>query len=149
MYYANVNSLLSYCNLIWMNTHPTVLLPLVKLQKRILRIITRSDFLAHTDPLFRNCKILKIESLKKLALALYSFKNKNNFQHLIALHNYQTRHRNHIRTPLHSTTLFHKSFVYQGTIIWNEIIDLYPHILTATSIDSFKRKYKINLLQHQ
>ena len=149
MYYANINSLLTYCNLIWMNTHPTDLLPLVTLQKRIIRIITHSEFLAHTDPLFNQCRILKIEKLRKFALALHTFKNKENHRHLIAQHNYLTRHRNHLRIPAHRTALFHKSFIYQGTTLWNEIMDLYPETVAATSIESFKRKYKINLLQHQ
>ena len=52
MYNAHVSSTLNYCNLIWANTFPTHILPLLKAQKRIIRIITKSDPLAHTAPLF-------------------------------------------------------------------------------------------------
>ena len=64
MYHAHVTSLLSYCNLIWANTYPTILLPVFKVQKRIIRIITHSEYLAHTEPLFRETKILTLEQMR-------------------------------------------------------------------------------------
>ena len=74
-YHAHVSSILNYCNLIWSNTYPTHLQPIVKMQKRIIRIITNSDYFEHTAPLFTQCKILNIENLRKFSLAVYFFKN--------------------------------------------------------------------------
>ena len=38
-------------------------------QKRAVRAISKSDFLAHTDPLFSNLKILKMDDTYLLKLA--------------------------------------------------------------------------------
>ena len=37
-----------------------------KLQKKAIRILTNSQYLAHTNPLFRNEKILKVEDIFRL-----------------------------------------------------------------------------------
>ena len=39
-----------------------------KLQKRAVRVIIKSKFNAHTDPLFQNLQILKIQDLHKANL---------------------------------------------------------------------------------
>ena len=45
---------------------------LFKVQKRAVRVISKSKFNAHTDPLFQNLQILKIEDIHKLnVLKLY------------------------------------------------------------------------------
>ena len=109
MYFAHVQSLLLYCNLIWSNTNKTDLTPIILTQKRILRIITKSEFLAHTRPLFKSTRILNVENLRKLSLAVYCYRNKNNLNHLMAQHDYYTRHRNQLRPAIHRISHFEKS----------------------------------------
>ena len=48
--------------------YPTLLRRLVLLQKRIVRIISKNGFDAHTDPLFKNIMILKLEDIYSLHL---------------------------------------------------------------------------------
>ena len=146
MYYAHVQSLLCYCNLIWCNTNKTDLNPIALLQKRIIRIITNSNILAHTQPLFQQSKILNIDNLRKLSLASYAYKNRDKFNNLIAQHNYQTRRRNQLRPIRHRTSQFEKSFVYQAPIIWNDLITNHQQIADSPSIKSFKASYKRYLL---
>lgn len=146
MYNAHINSLLSYCNLIWMNTYPTDLLPIIKLQKRIIRIVTKSDFLAHTHPLFIQTKILSIEKLRKMSLAIYCFNNRNSFDDLRLQHQYATRHRNRLLPVIHRTTLYKKSYLFRAPELWNELNEILPNITNSISINSFKRKYKNFLL---
>ena len=146
MYYAHAQSLLSYCNLIWCNTNQSTLKPLVIIQKRLIRIITNSDFLAHTLPLFQRTKILNLDKLRKLSLGIHCFKNINNLNYLQGQHNYHTRNRALLRPIIHRTTKFEKSFIYQAPLIWNEITVNYPIIINTTSIDVFKRRYKRVLL---
>ena len=74
LYHAHVSSALNYCNKIWSNTYQSHLNPLVTLQKRIIRILTNSEYLAHTPPLFKQTNILCIEKLRKYHLGLYFFK---------------------------------------------------------------------------
>jgi len=54
LYYTLVYPYLYYGNTIKANTYPTRLEPVIKLQKKVVRIITFSDFRRHSKPLFRN-----------------------------------------------------------------------------------------------
>ena len=61
LYNSLINPYLHYCILTWgTNTER-----LLTLQKRAIRIISNSHFLAHTENLFREYKILKIEDIYK------------------------------------------------------------------------------------
>ena len=69
LYYSLFNSHLSYGITLWGVANNTLLEKIVLLQKRAIRAITKSDFLAHTDPLFSNLKILKMDDTYLLKLA--------------------------------------------------------------------------------
>ena len=47
------------------------------MQNRILRVISEKGFDAHTDPLFKNLMILKLEDIYSLHLAKFMFSFKN------------------------------------------------------------------------
>ena len=51
----------------------TALDPLVRIHKRIIRIITNSPFLSHTNPLFQKLNFLKIKDIVKLEMAKQCF----------------------------------------------------------------------------
>ena len=51
---------------------------LVLLQKRIVRIISKKVFDAHTNPLFKSPMILKLEDIYSLHLGKFMFSVKNN-----------------------------------------------------------------------
>lgn len=70
IYYAHVYPLLTYCNPIWCTTYPTYLIPLKLQLKKIVRIITNSNFLECTNPLFKETKIIKQMTLLNLLLLL-------------------------------------------------------------------------------
>ena len=69
------------------------------LQKRAIRAITKSDLLAHPDPLFNNLKILKMDDtyLLKVASLMWDYdhnliaKSLNIWFNKIPSHNYETR----------------------------------------------------------
>ena len=58
LYFSFVYPYLTYCVEVWGNTHDTYLNPLIKLQKKCIRIITFSHYLEHTPPLFKQLDIL-------------------------------------------------------------------------------------------
>lgn len=74
LYNAHVLPHLYYCTAIWCSTYPTHLLPLFRLQKRIIRIITNSDFFAHTQSLFKETNSLKLFDVNKLQIGIYMYK---------------------------------------------------------------------------
>ena len=52
-----------------------------KLQKRAVRMITKSELLQHTEPLFVQLRAIKIRELfRRYSCCIYVFKNKHLFQ---------------------------------------------------------------------
>ena len=105
LYHAHVTSILSYCNIVWANTYPTHLDVLKKMQKKIIRNITNSDYLAHTAPLFNQLQLLNIDKLRKYYLGIYFYKNiRTLLPELQYLHNHFTRNRHRPRPEHHNKT---------------------------------------------
>lgn len=90
IYYAHVYPLLTYCNPIWCTTYPTYLIPLKLQLKKIVRIITNSNFLECTNPLFKETKIIKLDDITKFAIATCMYSNKNKIQNLLPSHDHNT-----------------------------------------------------------
>ena len=64
LYHAII--LFSYCCIVWGNTYDHNIKPLQRMQKKVIRLITFSDFDAHTSPLFSQLKLLKLQDHIKL-----------------------------------------------------------------------------------
>ena len=69
LYSSFIYPYFTYCITIWGNTYQTYLDPLVKLQKRAIRIIAGVDRHAHTEPLMTKYRLL---SLRKIYIYLLS-----------------------------------------------------------------------------
>ena len=121
LYFAHIQSHLTYCINIYGFTYPTHLLHLFKLQKKALRVLTNSEFQAPSNPLFKQLNILKLFDLVKLEACTFTFKNKdsNEFQQLT--HNYNTRNRRDIVVPAHNLSIYHNSLSYNSIKLWNSI----------------------------
>ena len=63
LYFSLIYLYLFYCVSVWASTYPSKLRRLITLQKRVVRIMPRSDFDAKTDTLFKNLKILNFENI--------------------------------------------------------------------------------------
>ena len=57
--------------MVWEGTCSVLLRPLTAMQKRIIRIITSSDFLAQTNLLFHRLKILKLFHISEYYMAFF------------------------------------------------------------------------------
>ena len=142
LYDAHVLPHLQYCSPIWCSTYPTHLLPLFRLQKKIIRIITNSDYFDHTEPLFKTTNILRIYDINRVQIAIYMYKLLQGTTINTALlpqHNYPTRTRENLRIPQHTLTLYQHSLSYLGPKTWNAVPD---YIKTLPSLMSFKRQMK-------
>ena len=92
----------TYCNHVWGSACMTTLNSLVLLQKRIIRIITVSKRLSHTDPLFRELGLLKLQDVNKFMIGKFMFRWYHNdlpnifydkFEYVRNVHGYGTRQR--------------------------------------------------------
>ncbi len=73
LYNSMIGSHKKYCILAWGYEQSRIF----KLQKKAMRIINVSKYNAHTDPLFKNGKLLKIEDILKLNELKFYYKFEN------------------------------------------------------------------------
>ena len=104
LYNSLVQTHLNYATLVW----DFKCNRLVKLQKRLVRIITCSKYNAHTDPLFKNIEILKVSHILDLNALKFYYKHVHgklpsyfysfNIVTQGSQHSYNTRQSERIRT---------------------------------------------------
>ena len=128
MYYTFVFPYLIYCCEIWGSTSHTYLDPLIKCQKKIIRIMTFSQYDAHSKPLFMKLHILDLQKLIIHRIALMMYKHSvqllpvpvsNLFTKNSSIHRYNTRSCNMLHTKIGSSEVTYTSFSYHGVYIWN------------------------------
>ena len=80
LYTSLVQSYLNYCATVWGAAYFSNIKPIYMLQKKIIRIITNSDYLVPSLPLFRQLEILNIFDLCKFNILkfFYRITNGNN-----------------------------------------------------------------------
>lgn len=123
------------------------------LQKKAIRCLHRTNFRAHTLPLFKRAKILKINELYEFQIAKIIFKSLHNSElkkitpidFSVTGHNHGTRLNDHHNYPLQiprkKLRLAQNDISFVGPTIWN----LIP--TSIKNVNSF-RVFKCNLLNY-
>ena len=144
LYYAHIYPHLTYCNPVWSQTYPCHMSQINVLHKKIIRIITNSDFNAHTQPLFKQLNILNLSDLSKLILTSLIYKRVHTDNpNTQSSHKYQTRNQYAQYIPRPNLTLFKHSVMYAGPKTWNGLPDF---IKQSKSYSHFKKQLKSHLL---
>ena len=155
VYFALVSSHLSYCNIAWGDANKTTLKPLVKLQNKIIKIISFSPFGTNdTDYLFTNLKLLNLDQIHTLEKAKFIYKHQNkklpsNFDNYFKniadthTHNLRSVTNGNIAHTYGSTCFGQKLIQNEGAKIWNNIP---VQIRSSESLNTFASKYKEYLL---
>ena len=120
------------------NTYESHLNPLIILQKRAIRVITKSEYLTHTNNLFLRNRILKLPDIHKLKLGIYTFKNEL-FSQYTRSHSHNTRNRTQLLPEFHRLSSTQRSISYSAPSFWNEIP---AYIRESPSLSSFKIRLK-------
>ena len=154
IYMSLVYSHINYCNLLWGAAEDGIIEPLFILQKKAIRIITKSHYLEHTAPLFESLKLLTVYQVYKLNCSLFIYKCLNfnytpqfklKIQRNSYYYDYNTRNRNSLRiSHIIRLRICQRSFLNTGIEIWNS---LDYGIKSINSIPLFKSKIKKLLLQ--
>ena len=76
--FVSTLSHLQYCTLLWANSYHSHLHKLRLLQKKAIRIISNTDYLAYSSKLFFNLKLLKLDDIMKFELGTFMYKLKYN-----------------------------------------------------------------------
>ena len=74
LYNSLILSHINYCNIVWGNCSTTNINYLLLLQKRAIRNITNSSYLAHIEPLFHRLKTLRIQDIHTLQTGIFMYK---------------------------------------------------------------------------
>ena len=143
-YYGLVYPYLTYNILIWGSTNFNHLSPLVIQQKRIIRIIANSNYIAHTSPLFYKLGLLKLVDIHKFQAAVYMYKNQFNDMY-IHNHGLNTRNSHNLVPKHHKLSRTQQAISYVGPKIWN---NLPLGIRIIPNLNTFKRTLKSYLLSH-
>jgi hypothetical protein len=131
LYFSLIHSHLSYCTPIIGCSSNSNILTIFKMQKKAIRTITKNNYLAHTNPLFLEQKILPFPSLitytqlKLMHSIVYSYcppslRNifRTNNQREV---NHDLRNANLFTIPHPRIELFKKSLLYSIPTEWNAL----------------------------
>ena len=143
---------MDYCLEIWGAAAQTHLNVLLKAQKRVVRIIKSVPFRTHTEPLFRELKILTIEKI--YIYKLLSFMYRYNYGLLPStfdfmfirndnFHNYGTRQNMNLHIPLMRLNVTCRTLRYMGVKVWNYFKNI---VITNVSLPCFKKHIRRYLL---
>ena len=77
LYNVMILPYLNYCNLVWGSTYKANLQRIVILQKRVIRIVNKAYYNAHTEPIFKKLNLLKFQDIHLMHLGQFMFSFKN------------------------------------------------------------------------
>jgi len=156
LYYTFVYPYMTYCNIIWGKAAKMHLLRLLLLQKRILRVVCNTHFLAHSEPLFKECKVLNIFQINSYSVGIFMFKYyksqlPNIFNDMFVkqcnVHIQNTRNNQFYRLPLCKTERKKNSICYHGAYLWNEhILKKDIDVDAFNTVSVFKKIFKHKML---
>jgi len=153
LYYSMVYPYITYCIEVWGNSAQVYISSVLKLQKKIIRIITSSNFRAESDPLFRSLKVLKVSQVYIKHIMVFMFKyNKGDlpgifntlFKRNSEVMSRVTRNAEKFYVPFCKTDIGKKSIRIQGPKLWNNLSD---HIDSNCGIHTYKKKLQKYLLE--
>ena len=152
LYCSLILPYLSYCNIVWANNYMESIHKLIILQKKVIRIITRSDRLSHTHPLFLELGLLKLPDINFLQQLSFVYDSLQEYSPSYSLfkfnfevHRYNTRIAKDLHLPQPRLTAFKHSIRYTGPLNWN---DIPSSIKDAFTKFSFIKKLKSYLISN-
>ena len=146
LFQALIQSQLQYVISIWGRTSESILAPLVKLQKKSLRVVMGANWVDHCDPLFYKANCLKLSDMHELSCCKLAYKitHKDAPVGIINLFHPQIdRSRRYetfpqLRVPFGRLKVTQNLPSYQVPLLWNAI----PKDINMKSIDTFQKHYK-------
>ena len=153
VYYSLFESHLRYACQIWAQNTNLNTSRIFKLQKQSCRLLTFSNYLSPSSPLFSQLKILKLNDLVKLLNVTLVYGILNNFlpSKLSEIYNLSRYPETHVtrgkalglltRKQCKTSKYGINSVVYQSIIHWNNLQSLYP----GSDLTQFSKQHLINL----
>ena len=148
VYYSFIQSIMTQGAIFWQAAPKRIIDRVSRLNKRAIRIVTLSPRLAHSEPLFKNCNVLKFDDMCSLQTAKFIHHDLLFCNHLAlethwAQHDYPTRTRNKLVRAQTRTKVAFKFLTSSGVSLYNSIPD---YITDCNDVPKFKILYKKYLL---
>ena len=148
IYNAWINPHFVYCITAWGNTYRNNLTRLRLMQKKIIRVLTRSELYVHTEPLFNKLHMMNIFEMHAYFVGIFVFKYVNNVLpdnwNCACAHNQIKRLSFNLRPQFCKRQSCKFSIKVAGSTVWNKFQN---QIKIAKSIYSFKKLLKLELLK--
>ena len=153
LYYSFIYPYFNYALEVWGDSCNAYLHPLIILQKRAIRSISRAGWLEHTKPLFRNLKVLQLSYIHKYKVALIMFKVWHKkvppvfsdlFTHNVNIHNHNTRQHLEFRRPFARTEYMKRAISNKGAKIWNDYCNVFNIDCSYVSFKLALKKYLVD-----
>jgi len=144
IYFSYVHSVMS-CGTFWGNSHHSN--SIIKIQKRIIRIITNSGSCDSCCQLFKQLQILSLPFQYIFSLLVFVTKNRGLFLSNSEIHDLNTRFNYNLYLPSTNWTLVQKGVLYSGSKIYNHL----PSNIKVLWNDAkrFKSALKSYLIAHK
>ena len=152
LYNSFVQPHFMYCIGVWGKAPRSYLDPLVKLQKRAIRVISGAKYFAHTLPIFRELHVLNLTNIYVYNILLVMYKHHHRslptifntfFTRNDEVHSYNTRQHMSLHVPVQKSLQSSRCVRTVG-------VTLYNHFLTrlnfSNKISTFKGQLKKYLL---
>ena len=148
--FSFINSYLNYANITWASTNKSSLISLYGYRKHAIRIIYDKDRFAHTKPLFKHAKALKVYKINLFQILSLIFKCENRTA-LFVFHNlyslklptkYSLRTGNLLSIPLKRTNFGRSSIYFRGPYLWYKILAQKAFICNFEYYPLFKNRLK-------
>jgi hypothetical protein len=117
VYHAYVHSLMSYGIIFWGNSTRSI--EIFKIQKRVIRIMTKSSSRASCRQLFKQLEVLPLQSQYILSTLMFVAKNKNLFATNQDFHTFSTRYNSDLHLPTFNLTLYQKGAYFSVILLYS------------------------------
>jgi hypothetical protein len=144
VYFAYVRSLMSYGSIFWGNYSHSI--EIFRIQKRVVRIITKSCSRVSCHQLFKQLEILPLQSQYILSTLLFVKKINNLYATNQNFHTINTRYNLDLHLPTCNLTLYHKGAYFSGIKLFNHLPQTLKHL--SVDIKVFKPALLRFLKQH-
>ena len=152
LYNAFIFPYLIYCVEVWGNALSTHTQPLIKLQNKIVKIISYPNHPSDKNTLCTHTGVLPFNILVKYRIGLFMYKLFNDdvplplrqlYQSNKDIHSHFTRQSHHFHSMKGNSEFIYRTFVFQSVFIWNKIIQ---NLNINISFCRFKQSLKVFLL---
>ena len=144
---------INYCIMAWGFESNRI----IKLQKKALRIITLSNYISHTEPLYKQLSLLKVDDILKLQQLKFYYKYLHNdlprylqnwrFVFKYEVHGHDTRDKNKIYTYKIKHEFTKKCLRHNLPLLLNNLPEIVKEKLMTHSSQGFVNYVKLYFLQ--